>query len=241
MKKTVGRPSTDKAFRVRTKAWFFAVSLASNMNAGELEIYFAPPAKRDMYKPGNRPRHWEKYMTGLICPKNKPDLNGRMSIVERVEECFPGTAMWVTLPFWLVLSNAYMEMHELKAIYSSLSLPVRELIIMEGAPDDEIFWRRPARYSDLFDQLITIGGLDAATAVLALIKEAELTQNQLQHQRGLGCWAVCAKCLRSHPVLSHVMEDINKIIEDRFTGTVYANKDGTHYSMEESEVRSILN
>lgn len=216
LKKTVGRPGTDKAFRVRTKAWFVAVSLASNMNAGELELYFAPPEKRAMYKPGNRPRHWEKYRDGSICPKSKPDLNGRTSIVERVEEHFPGTAMWITLPFWQVLSNAYMEMRELKAIYLSLSAPVRELIVMEGYSNNKIFWRKPTSHGDLFDQLITIGGLDAAAAVLALIKEAELTQNQLQHQQGLDYWAICTRQLRNHPVLSRVMDDIDSIIADRY-------------------------
>jgi hypothetical protein len=134
LKKPVGRPSTDEAHKVRTKAWFIAVSMASGMNVGELEIYFAPPEKQAGYSPGNRPRHWEKYRDGSICPKSKTRKNQKRSIVERVEDCFPGTAKWVELPFWKVLSKARMEMHELKDFYQLLPVSVQELIVMNEPP-----------------------------------------------------------------------------------------------------------
>lgn len=240
MKRNVGRPSIDTAFRIRTKAWFIAVSQASGMNAEELEIYFAPPDKQGMYRGGNRPRLWEKYRAGRICPKSKPDRNEKESIVERVGKCFPGTDKWISMPFWQVLSYSQMEMHELKAVYRSLSNPVRELIIMEKAQENKMFWRTPTNQDDLYRKLISIGDIDAATAVLAMIKEAEVTQNQFQHRQGLAWWAYCVWVLQNHPVLSQVMDDINKIIADRFTRVGYPDEHGVYQAMTKSEVRSIL-
>lgn len=236
----VGRPAIDTAFKIRTKAWFNAVSQASGMNAEELEIYFAPPDKQAIYKAGNRPRLWEKYRDGRHCPKSENDRNGSPSIVQRVEKRFPGTAKWIAIPFWQVLSYTPMEMHELKAIYLSLSKPVRKLIVMEKPHEERMFWRRPTDYEILYDQLLSIGDLDATTAVLALIKEAEVTQNQLQHQFGLRCWAYCDLILQKHPVLSLVLSDINAIIEDRFVRISYAAADGQYFKMTKNSVRSCL-
>lgn len=39
-------------------------------------------------------------------------------------------------------------------------------------------WRRPTDPEQLYDSLLSVGNLDATTAALALIKEAEITQNQ---------------------------------------------------------------
>lgn len=238
--RSVGRPTIDSAFKVRTKAWFYAVSQASGMNAEELEIFFASPDKQATYKAGNRPRLWEKYRDGRNCPKYEMDRNGKLSIVQRVEKRFPGTAKWIAMPFWQVLSYARLEMHDLKAMYLSLSKPVRKLIVMEGPREERMFWRRPTDHEDLYIQLIRIGDLDATTAVLALIKEAEVTQNQLQHQLGLYYWEYCALILQKHPVLSLVLRDINAIIEDRFTRISYSAEDGRYFKMTKNNVRSYL-
>lgn len=240
MKRKRGRPGIDPAFRVRTKAWFIAVSQASGMSAEELEIHFAPPEKQKAYQHGSRPGLWAKYKKGSICPKIKRDLNGKPSLVEKVEKEFPGTADWITIPFWRVLSHTPMGMDELKEIYLSLSEPICELVVMEEPDVARMFWRRPIGHEDLYDQLLSIGDLDAITAILALIKEAEVTQNQHQHQFGLGRWAYCNLILQKHPVLSLLLSDINKVIEDRFTRISYASEDGWYFKMTKNEVRSAL-
>jgi hypothetical protein len=236
-----GRPPIDTTFRIRTKAWFEAVSQASGMNAAELEIHFAPSNKRKIYLEGNRPKLWEKYKAGRICPKSKSDWNGKESIVERVEKLFPGTAKWVETPFWQVLSYRPMEMSELKSIYLSLSKPVCELIVMERPPYNRMFWRRPTKTEDLYSNLLKIGGFDVAIAILALIKEAEITQNQLQHQLGLANWGLVLYQFIGDPVFSKFMGDINSIIEDKFSRISYADDGGTYEKLTKKEINSILN
>jgi hypothetical protein len=238
---SAGRPKSERAFRVRTKAWFFAVSQASGMNAEELEIYFAPHEKQELYRMGSRPRLWEKYRDMHVNPKSKDHGNGDASIVQRVEAVFPGTDYWITLPFWRVLSSHPMEMRELKnTVYWELADPIRKLVVMEGPRETRTFWRSPIEHRILYKNLAAIGDIDAATAVLDLIKEAETTQNQQQHQDGLRCWSKFTRKLNAHPILSLVLDDINNIIVDKFTRISYVGIDGKYYSPTKENVIAAL-
>lgn len=236
----MGRPANDDyAYRVRTMAWFNAVSQASGgMNARDLEILFGMPTKKEKYTPGARPGIWKKYETGFICPKYKPDANGRPSIVERVEARFPGTARWITLPFWDVLSYRRFSMDELRGIYLKLAPQVRSLVVMDTGERASVFWRRPVDAAQLYADLLAIGDLDASTAILGLIKEAEITQNQGQHQMGLLYWSLWSSRLQ-HPVLARVHKHINWVIEDRYTHITYA-EEGNYYCLTKQLVRSAL-
>lgn len=220
-------------------AWFNAVSLASGMNESELEVLFGESTSRQRYTPGARPGLWRKYKMGRICPKTKADINGRPSIVERVDRQFPGTAKWMSMPFWDVLSYKRMDMAELRQVYVSLSPSVRDLIVMDPQINGRMFWRRSTAMEALYDELIEVGGIDAATAILALIKEAEITQNQIQHQYGLVYWARCTVKLQ-HPVISPLIAQINEVIEDRFTRISYATNDGMYFRQSKQNVRSVL-
>ncbi len=232
MKKRVGRPGIDQAYRIRTKAWFNAVSQASGgMTAGQLEILFGTSRKNQKYTPGARPGLWNKYETGYICPKFRPDIQGRPSIVERVEETFPGTAKWMTMPFWDVLSRKPMEMSEIKQIYLSLSDEICEMIVA-GEPDpprrQTAFWRRPTDWRELYDELYEIGDLDAATAILTLIKEYETSQSYHEHMYGLAYWGKIAMLLHQYPPLLPLIPDINKIIGDYYSTVIYPTEDGEY-------------
>lgn len=235
----MGRSANDYAYRIRTIAWFNAVSQASGgMSSKELEILFGTSRDNQKYTPGARPGLWRKYETGYICPKYKPDINGRPSIVERVEASFPGTAQWIALPFWDVLSYKRFGMEELRDVFISLAAPVRDMIVMDSVESGRMFWRRPTDTTQLYANLLDVGDLDAATAILGLIKEAEITQNQAQHQLGLMYWSNWSNRFK-HPVLSRVQKHINWVIEDRFTRITYA-EEGNYYCLTRQLVRSAL-
>jgi len=230
MKKRVGRPGIDPAYRIRTKAWFNAVSQASGgMNAGQLEIMFGTSRDNQKYKPGARPGLWGKYATGYISPKFKPDIQGRPSIVERVEEVFPGTSKWMTLPFWDVLSQKSMTMQEIKEIYLSLPDEICSMIVAddyEQSKGTALYWRIPTDWMDLYDELFEIGTLEAATAILTLIKEYETTQRYDQHMYGAAYWGKIARFLNHYPPLSPLIPEINQIVGKYFSAVRYPTKDG---------------
>ena len=241
VKKSGGRPPVEPAHRIRAMAWFQAVSLASGLDAAHLEVLFG--STKDAVRPytlGARPGLWDKYRDGVICPKIKQDSKGRPSIVERVEERFPGTAKWMTLPLWEVLGDAQMSLDDLKRVYCSLAPFVRRLIVLDTPSDPIFFWRRPMPVGRLCKYLARARGLDAATAMLALMKEAEATRNQEMHQELLLRWAPFAAWLHKQPVLSKVSGKINRLIEDRYVSFEYVEKDGEYFSFEREDVRSVM-
>lgn len=227
--KRLGRPKNDDAYLIRAKAWFNAVSLKSGMGAAELEVLFCKTS--DKYSPGKRPGLWSKYRDGEVCPKFKPDRNGCPSIVERVEKRFPGTAQWMTMPFWDALSSAPMEMSDLKNLYLSLPQHVRLLIVAEPSDKRKTFWRRPIDPKTLFSQLSKINDLDAATAILALIKEAETTQDQQMHRQAVACWENHLEKMQHHPVLSSIIEDIHELVMGRLANIEHCRNDGTYFQL----------
>ncbi len=203
-------------------AWFNAVSLAGGgLTAGQLEVLFGSSNTGKTYTLSDRSGLWGKYRTGYICPKTKPDLNGRISIVERVEKKFPGTAKWLTLPFWDVLSYTPMTIWDLKKIYCSFPPALREMFVMEIPGANMMFWRKRQDPLELCRKLIELGGIDALTAILALIKEAETIQYPELHLLGLEAWAHCSETLQIHPVLGPLQGRINDVLLDRFTRVSY--------------------
>lgn len=224
--KKVGRPPSDPVHRIKGITWFVAVSQASGMTAAELEVLFGKSKRNLQYSAGCRPGLWNKYRDGLACPKSKRDKNGNPSIVERVENRFPGTAKWIFMPFWDVMSSAPMEMADIKNIYQSLPLELRILLVMEPANSQKTFWRRPIDENKLFQHLLKIHDLNAGIAILAIIKEAEITQNQRLHRKGIECWNEYSIFLNQHPIVGYVSKLIAEMLKKRFGNIEYAGENG---------------
>ena len=184
---------------------------------------------------------WGKYRDGKVCPKLHRGRDGKPTLIERVEKRFPGTDYWAYIPFWDVLSYIPMSMADLKELYLCFPRHIKNLLVIEKQPYNRMFWRRPVDIETSYRQLVKIGDLAAITAVLALIKECEVTQNQEMHQKGLSYWALCTCRLQKNNVLSPLIRDMNKIIEDRYHRISYVNSDdGEYFKITKAEIRSIL-
>lgn len=237
----VGRPAIDPAHRLAARAWFNAVSLASGgLTAGELEILFRAKQTGKSKESEVRSGIWGKYRDGRICPKQIPDYKGRTSIVERVEKQFKGTRKWLNMPFWLMLSYSPISMETVKETYLCLPEHLKDLFIAEKPPYKRMFWRRPGDVEEMYIELVRAGTLDSFTAVLALIKESEITQNQEMHQFGLEAWARCSDQLRTNPVLSTLVDEMNKIIADRYSRISYISEYGNYSKLPIGVIRSTL-
>lgn len=241
MKREVGRPSIDPAYRLATRAWFNAVSLASGgMTAAELEELFRSKQSGEPHASEVNSGIWGKYRDGKICPKQIPDYKGRASLVERVEKRFQGTRIWLNMPFWQVLGYSPLSMDMLKEIYSFLPKYIKDLLVAEKPPHNRMFWRRLGDMEQVYGELVRAGTLDSFTGVLALIKECETTQNQEMHKCGLYHWAFCANKLRTDPVLSTLVDEMNLIIEDRYARISYVSEYGGYYKLPKGVIRSTL-
>lgn len=122
-------------------------------------------------------------------------------------------------------------MAELKTIYFSLSEEVCEKIIADETELDlyePTFWRIPKDWKHLFSELNDIGDLDAATAILALIKECEITQRPNEHKMGLAYWGKIALKLHQYLPLAPIIPDINTIVGKYYADMLYPDENGCY-------------
>lgn len=165
--------------KMRVQAWFRAVSRASGLTPRELEKMFS---ESDSERKVKRSCVWDKYRRGEVVPRSGSRRDGGLNLVDRVEVVYPGMAKWLTLPLWRLLDKAPMEMSEIRRYQEKLPNLMRQMFIYSQAQPSGLFWRRDTDYVDTCDHLLRFGNLDGLTAVLALVKEAEVIQDQYQHQ-----------------------------------------------------------
>jgi hypothetical protein len=91
----------------------------------------------------------------------------------------------------------------------------------------------PTLYNELFER----GDLDAATAMLTLIKEYETSQRYTEHLLGVAYWGKIALFLQQYPPLSPLIPAINKIIGDYYSAVLYPTEDGD-YSLIDRDILS---
>lgn len=184
MKKTTsrGRPRKSEITRFKVMAWFDAVAKASGKTAADLEREFAPPAHISWARGVEiRPKLWEKYRRGEVEPRSIPSKGRKTSIVQEVESRYPGTAKWLSLPLWRLADfNQPVTMDELRAVYQGMPLEIRGLIMKDDVLDGEVFWRKQTDEDELLRQLMAVGGLDGVTAILALVREAHVCQQETE-------------------------------------------------------------
>lgn len=217
MKKRAGRPRLDAAYRCRTRAWFTAVSQASGgITAGQLELLFGNVEDSLRYSLGSRPGLWGKYEKGTVSPRIKSIEKGTQSLVERVEEKFPGTAIWMTMPFWDLLSGRPMSMDDLRDIYWKLSFDVRDLIVTEPSDVYPQFWHTQASTEELCKQLLHIGSIDAISAILALVREGIIKQSLSDFECALESWDECLELISKDPVLKMQSRTIYALVHKQF-------------------------
>lgn len=165
--------------KMRVQAWFLAVSQASKLTPRELEKQFGETKSDGKVQ---RSCVWDKYRRGEVVPRSGRRPDGGLKLVDRVEAAYPGTAKWLTLPLWRLLDKAPMEMSEIRRYLEGLPNLMRQMFIYSETQSTGLFWRRDTDYEDACDLLLRFGSLDGLNAVLALVKEAEVIQDQYQHQ-----------------------------------------------------------
>lgn len=180
--------------KMRVQAWFHAVSLESGLTPRELEKKFS---ESETEKKVKRSCVWNKYRRGEVVPRSGPRPDGKPNLVDRVETAYPGTAKWLTLPLWRLLDRAPMEMSEIRRCYESLPRPMRAMFIHPDATESSVFWQRKLATEDSCAVLIKFGGIDGFIAMLAMIKEAEIIQDERSHR------LVMQKSIDYHARLKH--------------------------------------
>lgn len=190
-----------RTLRIRT--WYSAVALASGMTPRELELQFADRSPERPVSP--RSCIWDKYRRGEVEPRSGLKRSGKQSLVERVEERYPGTSQWLSSPLWRLADRAPMPMDEIRQVFEQMPALIRDIFIVQPKPDKDQFWRRPVDEEHACEILRRMANADAFVATLAMVKEAEITQDQFQHYVAVEAAKMYLASMANHPVLGTAM------------------------------------
>lgn len=216
MKNTAkGRPRKSEITRFKVMAWFNAVTEASSKTAAELEREFAQVEHvRWVNGVEIRPKLWEKYRRGEVEPRSGYSPQGMPNLVERVEQRYPGTAKWLSSPLWHLADKAPMAMDDIHKIYEGLPYLFRSIFIAAPHEASEVFWRRPVDPQHVCEILLRQGGFDALTTILAMIKEAEITQDQYQHSEAREAAQKCIAGMNHDQILdAELLGELRRYLE----------------------------
>lgn len=202
-----GESKTIKRLRIRS--WFQAVHCASGLSAGDLEYQFSLANEEC-----SRSCIWDKYRRGDVAPRD--------SLVNAVENRFPGTGQWLHSTLWRVADERPMEMAEIRSAFEELPNLLRSIFLARQATKSTVFWRRPVETDSACDILLRINNVDALVATLLLVKEAETTQNHYQHEDGIGFALRYLERFKEHPVLGgEVNSDLQIYLKSHWANLVY--------------------
>lgn len=191
--------------KMRVQAWFRAVVQTSNKTPHELERQFT---ESESDKKVKRSCVWGKYRRGEVVPRSGPKQDGGSNLVDRVEEEYPGTAKWLTLPLWRLLDTAPMEMSEIRRSYESLPPAMRGMFILPNADISATFWRRGELNGRDCDVLLRFESIEGFTAVATMLRESECTQNKAQHRLCAKNVADYLKRLMKHPIFGNAAQKL---------------------------------
>ena len=183
--------------QMRVQAWFRAVALASGLTPRELEKKFS---ESDDSRKVKRSCVWDKYRRGEVAPRSGLRPDGGLNLVDRVEAAYPGTARWLTLALWRLLDGATLEISEIKRGYENLPNSLRNAFVKtDQSLSQNKFWRRSVDTKRMCERLVCLGTIESLTALLLMLREAELVQNQNLHDM---CMKYSMELLRRLDVLA---------------------------------------
>jgi len=138
---------------------------------------------------------WSRYERGLVEPTRKR--------IERIELKVPGSARYFCAGFWALLENRAYGWKDIDA--AAQTLPSA---LFDGMRRAGCFGRlcSRSRIPSLLDAAVKavvndLNGIHGLTAILVLIREAELAQDEEQYIRALKAWAKASEAKAKHRIL----------------------------------------
>lgn len=168
----------DKTIRrLRVKTWVDQVLATSNLFISELQQQFS-----DLNEGNNHSCIWYKYSKGTTVPRIGENPKGKLYLANRVDKAYPGTMEWLTSPVWRLADDAPMTMSEIRTIFENMPYLFNSIFIEAKHKIKGVFWRRQVELELCLNTLSNLDTLDAFIALLAMLKEAEIKQDQETHE-----------------------------------------------------------
>ena len=115
-------------------------------------------------------------------------MTPKPTLVDKVEQAYPGTAGWFHHPLWRLLRPEPITFSELKESFFSLAAETQKILVVEGRRD-QFFWRVQEDVADTWEELMRLEhGMEVLCAFILLVQESEFLQDAYQFQVVLEAW-----------------------------------------------------
>lgn len=200
--------------RLRTVLWSESVRHASGLEYAELATILGDDGRVNGL--------WSRYKNGHGSP--------HADRVWRIDKILPGTARYFFCPIWALVENREYTRHELDNAIRWLMPQFRN----QFAPiDSQEFGRRWLPIPDYMEHKRGIVysvnqlefGLDALTALVIELREAEFLEHELHYLWSASALAFAAKYMSFHPVLDYLDEAVFQIMVEPMRTIKFASTD----------------
>lgn len=163
-----------KTCLIRTQVWMRVAVYISGLKPHSLEIQVRP----DTYKHGgkdnngNGPNRFKRYFNGTMCAEDK--LKNGVNIIDATESKAKGAAYWFRHSLWTAIDDSELTVDEINLNLQKFPKQIGDVLF---APESEGTYNGlPKRlpFDDFAaEEIIKIGGINALSVAMFLIREAE--------------------------------------------------------------------
>lgn len=206
-----GRPLKSPADLFRTQVWVNVVCLVSGKTTYALELEFHPESVSRGPAGIRRPRLWDKYKKGRHVVGD--------TLVERVEETYPGCADWFHHPLWQAFKPQARTQDQANAELLQLGDPVTELMFKPGTPNGRR--ERQPFNPEQADALAALGTLEALAAAILLVHESEAIASEALRSLALSVYRKLMIEIKDYPPLREIYPTLFDLIDSQFPEWVF--------------------
>lgn len=188
-----GRPPRWQFERQRTRLWSESVRYEARTSFRTLEGVLGSDGRWNGL--------WSRYSRGVVSPTSER--------VMRIDNKLSGTAKYYFCPFWKLIENRDYTRKELDDCVQWLQPSFRNFFMTNAQSVFGSRWRNHMENSALLPEAVRLVtdiefGLDAVTAILIAVREAELIQDSRAYLRAIKAWAEIEADRNKHFVLRYL-------------------------------------
>lgn len=169
----------------------------------------------------NRCRIWRGYKSGKRFPRlerESPDFCP--TLVERVDNAIPGTAAWITTPFWWFTSECMTSLPGITALIGRLPVNYQDKLLIRSTGPLRISLQPISR--ETVKEFAMWGGPWGLGALACIVRIAQIT-GAAPTQRYASIYLLCTlQRWKDHPALKAYYVEVYAIIENTVKDAVYA-------------------
>lgn len=211
---------------LRAKACWRWVHNRSGLGNPEIEELLTPESVHRLASKIERPRKWDRYEKGEMCPSDDGTPRGT---VGSVEVHFPGFRAFYQHPLWQAISRREIDAEGVTALMRAL--PSIASLLFQLTPIARSFAdpilptvppRRRAFDDEIFKLLREEQSLDRVAAFLLMAREATIIGSPDYRNLALQGYRRQMPWLRNDPVFAPIATELSDLVDYRFMGHVFA-------------------